>query len=256
MRVESEISNKPFETLQKELESLIDTSLDTGRVAIGAGVEKQEADEDTIMVDAPDSSEITVKSSFNNDDMAQEADIDGDAMDTADDVEENGDNIEVNTSGFGKDADKAQSSPRKSKRSIIMNSIESSETPPDSNGFVPAAQTDQAGPPTPPQSNGSFGKEPADPLVEGGILWYLKSMKPEGTSILGEHWAAGRDAVRMLSEDLTDLDDEELKGLGRDVDDSVTAAMLDAETASSTVATKSKANANKTRKRRTSGRRR
>ncbi|GJN77320.1 nuA3 HAT complex component nto1 [Purpureocillium lilacinum] len=256
LRVESEISNKPFETLQKELESLIDTSLDTGRVAIGAGVEKQEADEDTIMVDAPDSSEITVKSSFNNDDMAQEADIDGDAMDTADDVEENGDNIEVNTSGFGKDADKAQSSPRKSKRSIIMNSIESSETPPDSNGFVPAAQTDQAGPPTPPQSNGSFGKEPADPLVEGGILWYLKSMKPEGTSILGEHWAAGRDAVRMLSEDLTDLDDEELKGLGRDVDDSVTAAMLDAETASSTVATKSKANANKTRKRRTSGRRR
>ncbi|KAJ6446564.1 PHD finger domain-containing protein [Purpureocillium lavendulum] len=253
LRVESEISNKPVETLQKELESLIDVSIDAGRVPAGTVVEKQEADEDTIMVDAPDASEITVKSSFDNGDAAPDAD----AMDTADDAEgEDGDNIEVNTSGMGKETDKAEASPRKSKRSTIMNSIESSETPPDSNGFVPTARPDQTGPPTPPQSNGSFGKEPADPLVEGGILWYLKSMKPEGTSILGEHWAAGRDAVRMLSEDLTDLDDEELKGLGRDVDDTVTAAVLDAEAASSVVAAKSKANANKTRKRRTSGRRR
>ncbi|POR33485.1 Peregrin [Tolypocladium paradoxum] len=261
LRVESEISNKPFENLQRELEALVDASIDTGRAPAAAGTEKREGDEeeDTIMVDAPDSSEITVKSAFHG---KVGAPADADAMDTTEDGDgEDGGNIEVNTSGLGivdeGAADEMELSRRKSKRGTVVNGVESSETPPDSNGYVTLARPHQTGPPTPPQSNGSFGKEPGDSLAEGGILWYLRAMKPEGTSILGEHWAAGRDAVRMLSEDLTDLDDEELKGLVADVNGTVKAAVLEAEAPvePAASATKSKANS-KAKKRRVSARRR
>ena len=261
LRVESEISNKPYESLQKELEALIGASLDTGRTPAGTGAEKQDGDdeEDTIMVDAPDSSEITVKSVFHGSDSAT---ADADVMDTAEDRDgDEGGNIEVNTSRFGiakhGDTDDVEISRRKSKRGAVVNGVEPSETPPDGNEFVTLARPAQTEPPTPPQSNGSFGKEPGDPLAEGGILWYLKAMKPEGTSIVGEHWAAGRDAVRMLSEDLTDLDDEELKGLVADVNGTVEAAVLEAEAAAEITASPNKSKAaNKPKKRRVSTRRR
>lgn len=261
LKVESEIVNKSYEPMQKELEGIIDTSVDTSKAAA-----KQERDgEDTIMVDAVDSSEITVKSGFEgagdaDEDAEPEGEVDADgedAMDTAEDGgdDRNGGNIEVNTSGLGivnVKTEEPATSPRKSKRGKSSTTgLQTSETPPDSNGYGSLERPDQTGPPTPPQSNGSFGKEPSDPLTEGGVLWYLKSMQPRGTSILGEEWVAGRDAVRMLSEELTDMDDEELKGLRADVDGSVSSAgMVDGDFGG-----KGKA-ATKNRKRRTSGRRR
>jgi NuA3 HAT complex component NTO1 len=252
LRVESEISNKSYESMQKELENIIDTSVDTSRGAMAfAATKQEEGEEDTIMVDAPDSSEITVKSRFDED-----AEGEGDAMDTAEDADDkDGGNIEVNTSNLSiaVKAEAPAASPRKSKRTK-SNGMPTSETPPESEAEVnlapPAGSTGVPGPPTPPHSNGSFGKEPADPLTEGGILWYFKGMQPRGTSIVGEHWAAGRAAVRMLSEELTDLDDEELKGLRAEVDESVAAGLLTSDVGESD---KPKV---KTRKRRASGRRR
>lgn len=255
IRVESEISNKSFETMQKELEGIIDASVDTSRVVITSATTKQEEGEDTIMVDAPDSSEITVKSL---DDDDADVDAQGDPMDTAEDADEqDGGNIEVNTSGLGitvKSEETTTVSPRKSKRTKGQ-SMQTSQTPPESEAYVnlappAAATTSVPGPPTPPHSNGSFGKEPVDPLTDGGVLWYLKTMQPRGTSILGEHWAAGRDAVRMLSEELTDLDDEELKGLRAEVDESVAAGLVNGDAGDGGKAK------TKNRKRRVSGRRR
>lgn len=251
LRVESEISQKPYEGLQKELEAIIDASVD------GQTRQDQQDGDDTIMVDAPDTSVISVKST------AAENLANGDSMDTLEDAEgeeEEGDSIEVNTSGLGivnGDAgEEFKMTNRRSTRGGLTNGV-SSETPPDSNGYVTIAPPVQTGPPTPPQSNGSLGKEPLDPLAEGGVLWYLKAYQPRGTSILGEHWA-GRDAVRMLSEDLTDLDDEELKGLGADVDDTVTgmAGLLDVDETSETLAPGSAKKASRVKKRRASGRRR
>lgn len=255
LRVESEISNKPYENLQRELDALVDASIDAARASAGGEPKREgEDEEDTIMVDAPNPSEITVKSALRS---TVTAAADTDAMDTGED----GGNIEVNTSGLGivnqGVSEAIEASPRKSKRGSASNGVDSSETPPAGHGFPALACSDQPGPPTPPQSNGSFGKEPGDSLAEGGILWYLKAMKPVGTSILSEHWAAGRDAVRMLSEDLTDLDDEELRGLGADVDEAVAAAAMVTEPTVDVTATTSKGKANsKAKKRRASGRRR
>lgn len=272
LRVESEISNKPLDGLLRELEALVEASVESGR---GGGVtvveKKEKEEEDTIMVDAPMAGNKRTEPG------------DGDAG--------GGGSIEVNTSGLGlvrrTGSAEAEVVRRRSKRTTVAAAAAANgmdpwrETPPDNRCLTAATAATKtttttssslsttgaghAGPPTPPQSNGSLGKEPTDALTEGGLLWYLKAMEPRGTSILGEHWAAGRDAVRMLSEDLTDLDDEELKGLGRDVDESVTGVGLRAGGAGGPNGggpggTKNKASGGggggRSRRRRASGRRR
>ncbi|KAM5351350.1 hypothetical protein ACJ41O_004073 [Fusarium nematophilum] len=244
LRVEAEISQKPFESLQRELETMVDRSVEAGRPSTATSqVQPPDEANDTIMVDAE--FQITVK--------PEPAPEESDAMDTAPDGDggdgsiEVSTNIEVNTSGLNLVNEENKES--------LPNTVKSSDTPPDTDGYVSKPQPAQSGPPTPPQSNGSLGLEPIDPLTDGGVLWYLKAHDPQGTSILGEHWA-GRDAVRMLSEDLTDLDDEELKGLGMDVDQGVSSVVVEAEENEETESAGGKTRASKARKRRTSTRRR
>ncbi len=63
-------------------------------------------------------------------------------------------------------------------------------------------------PVTPPLSSGGHSQ----PLSEGGIPWYMDCFDPEGTTIGEERWK-GRELVRGMSEDLSDMDEEELSGL-------------------------------------------
>jgi NuA3 HAT complex component NTO1 len=106
------------------------------------------------------------------------------------------------------------------------NGLKSSDTPPDTNGYSSALEHHQPPPPTPPVSSGgansTSGQENASgdsatSLTEGGIPWYLKSFDPVGTTILEVQWT-GRDIVRGMSEELTDIDDDELKGMGADME--------------------------------------
>ena len=48
-----------------------------------------------------------------------------------------------------------------------------------------------------------------------GVPWYMQNFLPDGTTIEEEHWT-GRDLVRAMSEDLSDMDDEEMSGLVED----------------------------------------
>ena len=253
LRIESEISQKPLESLQKELEAMFDSCVDPTRPLTASTSEKrsEEPADDTIMVDATETSQITVKSGL-------EESVDGDAMDTQEDGDEDGGNIEVNTSGIDTmDAEGEEVTDGDDSREPLKNGVKSTDTPPDTDGYISKPRPAQSGPPTPPQSNGSLGQEPTDPLTEGGVLWYMKDFNPDGTSVVDEHWAAGRDAVRMLSEDLTDLDDEELKGLGADVDRAMTSAVvMDLDDNMEEASSVAKNKAGKARKRRTSTRRR
>ena len=63
-------------------------------------------------------------------------------------------------------------------------------------------------PVTPPLSSGGHSQ----PLSHGGIPWYMECFDPEGTTIEEERWK-GRELVRGMSEDLSDMDEEELSGL-------------------------------------------
>ncbi|KAK4146935.1 peregrin [Dichotomopilus funicola] len=55
-------------------------------------------------------------------------------------------------------------------------------------------------------------------LTHGGVPWYLAGFALRGTTAVQEQWIPGRDAVRSLSEELTDMDEEALRDLGVDVD--------------------------------------
>ena len=63
-------------------------------------------------------------------------------------------------------------------------------------------------PVTPPLSSGGHSQR----LSHGGIPWYMECFDPVGTTIEEERWK-GRELVRGMSEDLSDMDEEELSGL-------------------------------------------
>lgn len=50
------------------------------------------------------------------------------------------------------------------------------------------------------------------PLARGGIPWYMEPFDPIGTTIQEERWT-GRDVMRGMSEELSELDEDELKDL-------------------------------------------
>lgn len=50
------------------------------------------------------------------------------------------------------------------------------------------------------------------PLAMGGIQWYMQPFDPVGTTVHEERWT-GRDVMRGMSEELSDMDEDELEGL-------------------------------------------
>lgn len=145
LRVEVDVTQKPYDALQQELEAILE---DGANAPISSEHSEQKEGEDTVMVDAEDEKGET------DDAMA---------------VTEEG-------------------SPRRGARRQA------------SAGVTTMNQSNRGNPPTPPQSNGSLGKEPADPLAEGGIIWYMKDFEPQGTSVLDDG---------AMSEDVSDGDDDD-----------------------------------------------
>ncbi|RMZ84881.1 hypothetical protein DV738_g452, partial [Chaetothyriales sp. CBS 135597] len=81
--------------------------------------------------------------------------------------------------------------------------------PPRVNGTL--VQDSSAGPPTPPISL----EGQTQPAFAGGIPWYVEQFDPEGITIYEERWT-GQQVLRELSEELSEMDDEELGALGPD----------------------------------------
>ncbi len=65
-------------------------------------------------------------------------------------------------------------------------------------------------PPTPPLS---LAENQQAALVQGGIPWYVEQFDPDGTTIHEERWT-GPEVLREMSEELSEMDEEELQGLG------------------------------------------
>ena len=71
-------------------------------------------------------------------------------------------------------------------------------------------------PPTPPIS---LVDNQQATLVQGGIPWYVEQFDPDGTTVHEERWT-GPEVLRDMSEELSEMDEEELQGLGgKDFDD-------------------------------------
>lgn len=74
---------------------------------------------------------------------------------------------------------------------------------------------------TKPNINATYRRHPTPvlteedqqlPLAQGGIQWYMQPFDPIGTTIHEERWT-GRDVMRGMSEELSELDEDELKDL-------------------------------------------
>jgi NuA3 HAT complex component NTO1 len=63
-------------------------------------------------------------------------------------------------------------------------------------------------PPTPPRSE----KDLLAPLAHGGIPWYLEHFDVQGTTVHEEEWP-GRDVLRAMSEQLSELDEDAVNDL-------------------------------------------
>ena len=75
--------------------------------------------------------------------------------------------------------------------------------------------------PTPPTPPSSGEDESTAYLSGGGIPWYIKPFDPVGTTIHEERWT-GREVLRAMSEELSEIDDDELRGLvDNDLDEEV-----------------------------------
>lgn len=254
LRVESEISGKPFSALQTELEARIESSLDVQQTSVIAQDGEAAGDDElgTIRVDASLPSEIRVRAA--NEPEKTES-WNGDAMDMdAGGSVKNETNASTAGAADGDSTADVEMTDATNPDEGLADSVEVSQTPPTSNGYGSASlkRGGQDGPPTPPQSNGSLGKD-RDPLSDGGVLWYLQAFEPHGTTVVDELDSPPKDDMGMLSEDLTDLDDEELKALGAEVDGAISGRVPATDKTSSP--TKSKAG-KVAAKRRTSARRR
>jgi NuA3 HAT complex component NTO1 len=83
------------------------------------------------------------------------------------------------------------------------------------NGSIPALSnsgstnpsTTHPDPLTPPRIEGLL-----EPLAKGGIAWYLERFEPHGTTVHEEMWS-GRDVLRGMSEELSELDEDTMNGL-------------------------------------------
>lgn len=228
LKAEADLTSKPYVDLQKELEGMIDASLEVRKPfpARPEAAASGQTDQDVNMADAHEEGHITVAESQGD----GAADAFGDKMEVDElsiEVKDE-DAVETNGDADVEPAESAEGATHEGQDNPLPNGVKLAPTPPDTNGYTSMAHGSSVPAPlTPPQSNGSFGRGTDNMLTEGGIPWYLKPFDPVGTTAIEEQWA-GRDAVRLLSEELTDMDEAELNDLEFNVEDStITASPVD-----------------------------
>ncbi|KAH7360466.1 PHD-finger domain-containing protein [Rhexocercosporidium sp. MPI-PUGE-AT-0058] len=219
VKSEAEISGKPVDRHLKDLLELLDSSYSAGQDSISVSlgdtgsVGDLDADQDTQMVrNSEAAASVTASGAQQSSVVAEDVEMpDADAPGEEVDDEPNGvalltedDTINTETALIEVDGNVSQ-------KASQTNGIKNSSTSPETNGYVSAQEVIQPAPPTPPTSNGDTNTDQADILANGGIPYYLKDFQPEGTSLL-----QGADVMSSFSEELSEMDDEELRGLGAD----------------------------------------
>lgn len=227
LKSEADITSKSYAILRTELEGMMDASLEVRKIPLskpeaessGQGESSSQKEQDVIMADTSEDAHIIVVEVQSD----GAAGGDGDRMD----VDEL--SIEVRDEDATETKGKAPANPDdgasfKAHEEHLPNGIQSAPTPPNTNGYISVSHASTGPTPlTPPQSNGSLGRGTDNMLTEGGVPWYLKAFEPVGTTATEEQWS-GRDVLRSMSEELTDMDEAELNDLEFNVEDSTITA--------------------------------
>jgi NuA3 HAT complex component NTO1 len=207
VRAEADISGKSVEILVRDLDQLLETSVQSNgdTISVSIGDTGSQADADVQMING---------GSVENEDAIVDPLIDGSEDVEMKDLSLSGeDNSQLNCSTVAKATDATLTEVDGnifSGNSDHSNGIKGHKAH-DINGVNGPSQ--HHNPPTPPLSNGDpTNGQNNDFLVAGGTPWFLEEFHPDGTTISQEKWT-GRDALSRLSEDLSDMDEATLNGL-------------------------------------------
>lgn len=290
LKAEAEILDQPYDVLHKELDGMLEASVQVRRLPVASIMVSSDEDtaagqsQDVDMADAPAEGQIIVA-----DHSEGEADAEGEPDDLLNGAEPEEDNIEVGgyhehdehgrpiskPNGLLSAAHSVAGEPHKESTPHLTNGfmLKPSNSPPSlpDVGYshqLAGATTTNPQPLTPPRSNtgsaasfiaqilpatatttkltlapngtGADGSSSSSShpnntnshttnhhannnfLTQGGIPWYLDGFELRGTSAAQAQWTPGRDALRGLSEELTDMDEEALRDLEFDVDEEMT----------------------------------
>ena len=239
VRDECDAQRKPVEKQLKELERLLEAGLQSRRdsvsVSLGEPVGDADADaEHEPDVEMTDASEVQKRDSYhtnggNTSDSHQTADGDVEMQDIdAPNEEDDTDVVTAVPSGPSEASGSVGGTVTNALAEVNgnisqskpphMNGVKNTSTPPNTNGYVSAPENQQPSPPTPPVSNGDNSIDHVDTLTSGGIPWYLRDFQPEGTSVLQESGSSSHN-VSGMSDDVSDMDEGGLRGIGGDADD-------------------------------------
>ncbi|CZT49291.1 related to bromodomain and PHD finger-containing protein [Rhynchosporium secalis] len=241
IKSEAEISGKSIERHLKDLVELLDSTYTAGQDSIAVSLGDTgslgdfDADQDTKRIGADESTDGSAKGKQTSN-IAENVEMSD--VDASDDVVDNANTIILPNGDETNSTDTrfAEAEEIASKNAAETNGIKDSSTTPDADGYVSTHDVVQPTPPTPPTSNGDTSNDQADILANGGIPYYLKDFQPEGTSLI-----QGADAMSTFSEELSEMDDEELRGLGADFKSATTEVVSDVIVASPSKAKKGKA---------------
>ena len=207
LRMESELCQKPFEKEIRNLDRILENSVFSRRDSTN-GTQAADGEAETIRqvvngASSQDHRECAVN--------AAEMKADNDSTQAAQQLlsaEELKQNHKESSPSKYKNK-RQQSTPESMPATNGVNGDEHRQSIRGSSGSCQAGNHVQLSePPTPPMSTGGDSQ----PLSHGGIPWYMEPFDPSGTTIEEERWT-GRELVRGMSEDLSDMDEEELSGL-------------------------------------------
>jgi len=209
-KAEAEVAGRSVELAIKEIEQLLEAAVVIGpdltsTVSLTNGETRIDHDADTEMTEAGANEMEEV-----NGQRTSEVDLVQQDPDAPADIEMGDEPQELEGIPSPVAEVESKKSPSKSTK---VNGIKNTATPPDSNGYVSAPESINPALQTPPISNGDTNNDSSDTLTQGGIPWFLKEFDPIGTSAL----PSNDDTASRASEELSEMDDEELRGLGGDI---------------------------------------
>ncbi|KAA8646976.1 hypothetical protein EYZ11_000139 [Aspergillus tanneri] len=239
---ESELNRKPFEQELKELDLMLETSVlshrdsdvDPSETSGSAGREapsslsgsEEKGEEEMVLVARPEPCDNAEEAAA----LPEKSEETASTMPDADQPERSEATTEPTTQEKPSKTESAlpaepagpavQEAGNQDVDMTVTNVPPPTEEQPKVNGETHRIESDNAesikpnpetakGPLTPPPS---FKGDQQFPLSQGGIQWYMQPFDPVGTTIHEERWT-GRDVMRGMSEELSELDEDELKDL-------------------------------------------
>jgi NuA3 HAT complex component NTO1 len=243
IRAEADVTCKPVDKMVHDLEALLEASLqprpqsiivsvpdtnieyETSTLVVETEKASDVVDGDTIAVLKPDTETLESIAVDRMDVDLHDEDAPGEEVDDAEIFAPVATSVQNSIATGGLESVGSGERASQSRPDHPSNGIKSSDTPPDTNGYIQALEHHQPPPPTPPISTGgarsTSGQDitmvDSNSLTDGGIPWHMKKFDPIGTTVLDKQWT-GRDVVRGMSEELSEIDDDELKGMGEEME--------------------------------------